>query len=122
MNKLQKEIKAYLKERDWDNLAPVDLAKSVMIEGAELLENFQWNNFNKEEIQKNPEIFSNVKKELADVMIYGIEMAIMLDVDIEKIVLEKLEKVKQKYPAHIVKKKDGSYYKIKEEYRRKGKN
>lgn len=41
MNDSQRLIKAYLDERDWNNLEPANIAKSIMIEGAELLELFQ---------------------------------------------------------------------------------
>ena len=62
------EIKVYqhLKARKWDNLRPVDVAKSIMIEGAELLELFQWENLSLEEVKKNKKKISEIKKELAD--------------------------------------------------------
>ena len=41
MKKYEKTIKKYLKERGWDNLRPSDVAKSISIEAAELLELFQ---------------------------------------------------------------------------------
>jgi len=41
MNNSEKKILAFLKAREWDNLRPSDLAKSIIIEGAELLELFQ---------------------------------------------------------------------------------
>ena len=44
MDDISKEIEEYLVERGWDTLDPADLAKSIMIEGAELLELFQWKN------------------------------------------------------------------------------
>src|SRR2546425_294962 len=37
MKELEKKIYKYLKDRGWDNLRPSDLAKSIMIEGTELL-------------------------------------------------------------------------------------
>ncbi len=42
MNTLEKRIYKFLKVRGWDNLRPSDLAESIIIEGAELLELFQW--------------------------------------------------------------------------------
>lgn len=69
--------------------APENLAKSISIEAGELLECFQWdNNFNKEE----------VCEELADVTSYCIMLADRLGVDLEEIVLDKLEKTRKKYP------------------------
>jgi NTP pyrophosphatase (non-canonical NTP hydrolase) len=62
-----------------------------------------------------------VGDELADVLIYAIELSMILGFDTEKLILNKLEKVKKKYPAKIVKKK-GMYAKIKKVYREKKKS
>ena len=65
------------------------IAEQFTIEAGELLECFQWdNNFNKEE----------VCEELADVTSYCIMLADRLGVDLEEIVLDKLEKTRKKYP------------------------
>ncbi|MCI7618679.1 MAG: nucleotide pyrophosphohydrolase [Firmicutes bacterium] len=84
------EIRKFNEERDWDQFhTPENLAKSISIEAGELLECFQWdNNFNKEE----------VCEELADVTSYCIMLADRLGVDLEEIVLDKLEKTRKKYP------------------------
>ncbi|OUQ07012.1 nucleotide pyrophosphohydrolase [Erysipelatoclostridium sp. An15] len=86
-----KEIIKFNKERDWDQFhSPENLAKSIAIEAGELLECFQWdNNYNKEA----------VCEELADVVNYCILMADKLNVNLEEIVLNKLEKNRQKYPV-----------------------
>jgi hypothetical protein len=41
---LGKKIDKFDSDRKWIGLDPSDLAKSIMIEGAELLEHFQWDN------------------------------------------------------------------------------
>ena len=84
------EIRKFNEERDWDQFhTPENLAKSISIEAGELLECFQWdNNFNEEE----------VCEELADVTSYCIMLADRLGVDLEEIVLDKLEKTRKKYP------------------------
>jgi NTP pyrophosphatase (non-canonical NTP hydrolase) len=77
--------------RDWKRYhTPENLAKSISIESAELLEHFQWQ---KEYDQKE------VEDELADVLIYCIYMADALDVDIKEIILNKMEKNAVKYPV-----------------------
>lgn len=95
MQKAIKEIIEFNKERDWDQFrSPENLAKSIAIEAGELLECFQWNNnYDKEK----------VCEELADVVNYCIVMADQLQVDLEKIVLDKLEKNRQKYPVEKAK-------------------
>ncbi len=126
MKELEKKILAYLKERKWDDLRPADLAKSIMIEGAELLELFQWRNDSLQEVKKDKEKIAEIKKELADVMLYAIDMSVLLGLDTKKIILEKLEHVKKKYPAHLVRDRRGDaktndhYMRIKKEYRKKG--
>ncbi len=128
MKKYEKKIKEYLEERSWDNLRPADIAKSISIEASELLELFQWTNHSLEDVKKDKEKVEQIKKELADVLTYCFDMSVLLDFDTGKILLDKLDKVKQKYPAHLFKDRDkkvdaGSenvYWKIKKEHRRKG--
>jgi len=124
MKDLENKVYTHLKARKWDNLRPVDLAKSIMIEGAELLELFQWENLSLEEIKKNKEKISEIKKELADVLIYCLEMSVLLGLDTEKIIRQKLAHVAKKYPAKLMKKRkedngNGDYLRIKKEYRAK---
>ena len=99
MLQIQKTIKLYLKEREWDKLSPVDLAKSIMIEGAELLELFQWKNYTVEEINNDPELKLRIQKEMADVMIYCTDLAIRLNIDVETAMQDKLSYSAKKYPA-----------------------
>ena len=61
MQKVQKEIKTYMKERAWDTLRPGDLAKSISIEAAELLENFQWDNPELETVLKDKEKIKKIE-------------------------------------------------------------
>lgn len=124
MKDIEKEVKAYLVERDWYGLAPADLAKSIMIEGAELLELFQWKNHSIEEINGNSDLKLNIKKELADVMIYAIELAVHLDIDVADAINQKLEHNRTKYPAEKVSNKksgDKFYLEQKLKYRGEGK-
>ena len=85
------KILQFTRVRDWDQFhTPENLAKSISIEAGELLENFQWNSgFDKEK----------VLDELADVMTYSVLMADKLGVDIDDIILRKLEKSGKKYPV-----------------------
>ena len=95
MQKAIQEFIEFNKESDWDQLhSPENLAKSICIEAGELLECFQWNSdYDKEA----------VCEELADVVNYCIVMADRLQVDLEEIILKKLEKNRQKYPVEKAK-------------------
>ena len=124
---LQKRIKQHLEERGWDALRPCDVAKSIMIEGAELLELFQWENLELGQVKQNKKKMKDIKNELADVLIYALEMSVLLGLDSAEIINKKLDYVAKKYPAELMKKNakkgsgsgaDSEYWRIKKEYRR----
>ena len=119
MHKIQKEVKDFMTEREWLSQPPADVAKSIIIEGAELLEHFQWSNPLIQEVEKEPELKEEIVKELADIFIYSIEMSILLGVDIEQIVHDKLVAAAKKYPVGVVNGKLGSkkYKEIKKQHR-----
>jgi NTP pyrophosphatase (non-canonical NTP hydrolase) len=95
MNELITKIIKFRDERNWKQFHnPKDLTISLLLEGSELLENFQWKS-SEEAIINNSE---NIKAELADVLIYSILLANELHLNVEEIVLEKLAKNEMKYP------------------------
>lgn len=105
LEKLKSEIEQFVKERDWDQFhSPANIAKSISIESAELLECFQWDEtkFDKQA----------VCEELADVMNYCIQMGIALNVDIPTIMEEKMAKNAAKYPVAKCKGKATKYDKL----------
>jgi len=82
-------------ERDWAQFhTPENLAKSISIEAAELLECYQWG----ESAQAQ-----EIQEELADVLTYCLLLADRLGLDSDAIVLQKLEKTKSKYPVELAK-------------------
>src|SRR3989344_7047161 len=128
MKIVEKEIYTYLKERGWDNNRPSDIAKSICIEAAELLEVFQWASVSIEETKKDFEKMEEIKKELADVFIYALNMTVLLGLDTERIITDKIAYVKKKYPAELVRKdtirnfgftNNSAYLNIKKQYRKK---
>lgn len=91
INQLNDELIKFQKERDWEKFhTPENLAKSISIEAAELLEHFQWGT--------GYEV-SEVSDELADVLIYCFYMADSLNLDIKDIIRNKMEKNALKYPV-----------------------
>lgn len=124
MKELEQRIYKYLKVRNWHNLLPADLAKSIMIEGAELLELFQWQNLPLEAVKADKEKLEEIKKELADVLIYSLEMSVLLGLDTEKIIRTKLALAEKKYPAKLMRERKNQesgggddYWKIKKAHR-----
>lgn len=92
---LRDEILKFTEERDWDQFhSPENLAKSIAIEAAELLECYQWN----EEAN-----LDHVKEELADVLIYCTQLAEKLQLDMEQIMWDKLKLNAKKYPVEKAK-------------------
>jgi NTP pyrophosphatase (non-canonical NTP hydrolase) len=61
----------------------------------ELLENSQWKS--SEEAVKDSQ--QNIKEEMADILIYLVQLADKLDIDLEEEVLEKMKKNALKYPV-----------------------
>lgn len=84
-------LRAFVAERDWAQFhSPENLAKSISIEAAELLELFQWNSDADEQ---------RLRDELADVLTYCILLADSIGADPQQLVLDKLEQTRAKYPA-----------------------
>ena len=87
---------AFRKDRDWEQFHnPKDLAMSVSIEAAELLEVFQWSGADLEVARKK----DRAVEELADVAIYCIYLADELGVKLADAVSSKIDANAQKYPA-----------------------
>ena len=88
---LLNELRQFVQERDWAQFhTPANLAKSVSIEAAELLEQYQWSD------EADPVAIAH---ELADVLTYCLLLADKLGLDSEKIIRDKLEITKAKYPV-----------------------
>ena len=85
-------ILKFTEDRDWDQFhTPANLAKSISIEAGELLECFQWSDDNYD--------LQAVKEELADVMVYCIDMLDKLKLDADEIINAKMDKNEAKYPV-----------------------
>ncbi|SEF97637.1 nucleotide pyrophosphohydrolase [Lachnospira multipara] len=95
-------IRKFSEDRDWDQFhAPANLAKSVVIEAAELLECFQWDNDNYD--------LQSVKEELADVLICSQQLLDKLGLDADEIVNMKMSQNEAKYPIEKAKGKALKY-------------
>ena len=87
-----KRIRKFSEDRDWDQFhSPANLAKSISIEANELLECFQWSDDNYD--------INEVKEELADVMVYCVDMLDKLNLDADEIINAKMDKNEAKYPV-----------------------
>lgn len=97
MNKqLYDDIIAFRDERNWRQFHnPKDLAISISLEAAELLENFQWTGAETDA----PENREHIAEELADVLIYSVLFSDVLGFDIDEIMAKKLKRNREKYPV-----------------------
>ena len=87
-----KRIRKFTEDRDWDQFhTPANLAKSIAIESAELLECFQWSDDEYD--------IDHVKEELADVLVYCRNLLDKLGLDEDEIVNAKMAKNEAKYPV-----------------------
>lgn len=120
---LAEKLDIFDQERRWTNLSPEDLAKSIMLEWAELLEHFQWDSTLRNKwnvpMEKNRE---EMWYEAADILIYLMKFCRETQIDIIEVTLKKLEKLQKKYPVGYNDTKDDkpnheAYLKIKKAYR-----
>jgi NTP pyrophosphatase (non-canonical NTP hydrolase) len=99
--RVREALSEFVRERDWAQFhTPVNLAKSISIEAAELLECFQWDDDANEQ---------RVQEELADVVTYCMLLAERLQVDLDDAVLQKLATTKAKYPVERSKGRSTKY-------------
>ena len=95
MENIIQAINQFRDERDWRQYHnEKDLALSVSLEAAELLELFQWERPEDVVLAKR----ERLEEELADVLIYSLMMADNLIFDVEEIINKKIVKNAQKYP------------------------
>lgn len=86
-----RQLASFRDERDWSQFhTGKNLAESISIEAAELLEAFQW----KEEAD-----LAKIKEELADVLNYCYLLADHYGIDVDEICLAKIEQNRKKYPV-----------------------
>ncbi|MFV0404207.1 MAG: nucleotide pyrophosphohydrolase [Bacteroides graminisolvens] len=89
---IMEQIVSFTKERDWDQFHNgKDLALALSIEAAELNEAFLWKKAEEVNIEK-------IKEELADIFNYAFLIANKYDLDIKKIISDKITNNANKYP------------------------
>lgn len=105
-------------DRNWEkHHTPRNLAVSIAIEAAELLEHFQWNDSRYHDENK-----IELESELADILTYCLYFAIANKIDIAMAVKKKIEQASKKYPVETFnQQKDDpkDYWRIKKTHRNK---
>lgn len=97
IKELTNKIVEFRDARNWKQFHnPKDMAISISLEAAELLEVFQWSGTDTE-VDTDKKL-SKVKEELADVLIYALLMGNDLGLDIPEIISDKIDENNRKYP------------------------
>jgi NTP pyrophosphatase (non-canonical NTP hydrolase) len=98
---LKQLVNDFVDRRDWRQFhAPKNLAMSLAIEAAELMEHFQWISVEESlRAADDPDRLAAIGEELADVLCYALAMSNMLGLDLSTVIRDKMEKNERKYPA-----------------------
>ena len=101
LTELRTLVAAFVAERDWGQFhTPKNLAMSLAIEAAELMEHFQWlTPEQSRSLIEKPDKLAEVGEELADVLCYAFALANELRLDVSTCVRNKMVKNSLKYPA-----------------------
>jgi len=101
VRELIERVARFRDSRDWRKYdTPRNLAGSICIEAAELLEHFQWKTDEQAaEMLRDPEELAEISNELADVIIYCLGFSDILTLDVSNAVQRKLETNAEKYPS-----------------------
>ena len=99
VQQLRDRVAAFVHERDWEKYHNLkDIAISMSVEAAELLELFQWRSEDEVDL-RNAKFREDVEDELADVFVYCLSLANAIGCDLSDITLRNLAKNERKYPA-----------------------
>lgn len=101
VSQLRQAVAGFVDQRDWQQFHdPKNLAMSIAIEAAELMEHFQWLRSDQlSEVTDCTESLEQIREELADVMCFLLAFANTLGIDVASAVEDKLVKNAAKYPA-----------------------
>ena len=89
---LQNRQREYLETRGWLGQTPKSVSMSIAIEAAELMEEFQWDgDSSADRIRESDEHMDRIREEVADVLIYCMNLEIELDIDLLDAVEAKIE-------------------------------
>ncbi len=106
---LRDRLRAFVRERDWEQFhSPKNLAMAMIVEAAELVEHFQWAT-EQESHQLSPEKRLQVEQEIADTFVYLLRLSDVLGVDIIDAANAKIDLNARKYPADKVRGSNAKY-------------
>lgn len=100
LKKVIDKILDFRQQRDWEQFHnPKNLAISISLEAAELLENFQWKNM-EESLKHALENKEKISEEIADLLIYIFYLCNDLGIDFMEAIENKISENQKKYPVN----------------------
>jgi len=109
INEFLKKLIPFYKERDWEKFhSPKNIVMDIASEVGELIEPFRWLT-EEQSANLDPKTLQEVRDEIADVFIVLVYLAHLLEIDPLEAAHAKLEKIGQKYPAHLCRGKSDKY-------------
>lgn len=109
LQQLRARVNAFVAERDWAQFhTPKNLAMAMIVEAAELVEQFQWDTPADSQML-TPEKRVAVSHELADTFVYLLRIAEVLDIDLIAAANEKVDLNAKKYPVEKAKGSNAKY-------------
>ena len=112
INQLKKLQQEFSEVRDWDKFhTPKNLAMALTCESAELLEIFQW--FSEDETRtahEDSKIKTKTSEELADIMLYLVRLADLMQINLNEAIHQKLASNNKKYPPNKIKRSTKKNY------------
>ena len=111
---LAEKLRTFAADREWDQFhTPKNIATSIAVEAAELLEIFQWSRGEKDwsslSLDADLALKQRVEEELADILLYLIRFADKAGIDLETACHRKLDRNSTKYPVAQFKGSDRKY-------------
>lgn len=98
MEEIRSKYRQFVKDRNWEQFhSPKNLAAALSVEASELLEIFMWLT-ESQSLNLNATRLQNVRDEMADVFLYLLRLADVLNIDLIEATHQKFAKVEQKYP------------------------
>jgi len=98
---LRRMMADFVAEREWESFHDAkNLASSIAIEAAELMEHFQWLRTDQlDSARRDPKLVSAVREELADIVAYVLSFANAMEIDLSSALADKMAKNAVRYPA-----------------------
>ena len=113
IEKIQKKLRDFADERDWNQFHDLkNLSMALSVEVAELVEIFQWSKNGGIDEIKDPKKRKAIEREIADIFNYLVKIVDLLDMDLERASLDKIEENSKKYPVKSSKGKSEKYNKL----------